>query len=76
MYLDTKLETKIVEYFTSDKFANPPYLSCKNISKNIDVQKKYVVRVMTRSTKFNKVPPNFVGSLRHIKNINIFKYCN
>lgn len=68
------LENQIVDYFNSDKFKNTtPYLSYKNISKNLKIQPKRVRRIMYKSTKFETVEPSLVGSGTHKDNINIYK---
>ena len=68
------LENQIVDYFNSDKFKNTtPYLSYKNISKNLKIQPKRVRKIMYKSNKFETVEPSLVGSGIHKDNINIYK---
>lgn len=68
------LETQIIDYFKSDKFKNTtPYLSSKNITKNLNLRPKKVKRIMYRSDKFEQVSPFYVGSNKHLDNLNIYK---
>jgi|SaaInlStandDraft_2_1057019.scaffolds.fasta_scaffold321183_1 hypothetical protein len=68
------LENQIVDYFKSDKFENTtPYLSSKNITKNLNLRPKRVKTIMYRSDKFEQVDPMAFGSNIHNNNIHIYK---
>ena len=68
------LESQIVDYFKSDKFKNTtPYLSSKNITKNLNLRPKRVKTIMYRSDKFERVDPMAFGSNIHNNNIHIYK---
>ena len=68
------LETQIVDYFKSDKFKNTtPYLSSKNISKNLKLQPRKVKTILYKSDKFEHVVPSVFGSNKHKDNIHVYK---
>lgn len=68
------LESQIVDYFKSDKFKNTtPYLSCRNISKNLDLRPKKVKTILYKSDKFERTRPIDVGSAKHKDKLNIYK---
>ena len=68
------LEFQIVNYFKSDKFKyTTPYLSNKNISKNLNMRARKVKTIMYKSDKFERISPIIVGSAKHKNNLNIYK---